>query len=82
MDYELLREHLVITTVVLAIQDVIRAEIIAFFSFQHGSDRVLKMSQKKFCASGPRNGTCQKKRAVKLGTEPADCLTIYLSVFF
>jgi len=31
MDYELLREHLVITTVVLAIQDVIRAEIIAFF---------------------------------------------------
>uniref|UniRef100_A0A672PMV9 Puromycin-sensitive aminopeptidase n=1 Tax=Sinocyclocheilus grahami TaxID=75366 RepID=A0A672PMV9_SINGR len=24
---------------------------------QHGSDRVLKISQKKFCASGPRNGT-------------------------
>uniref|UniRef100_A0A671NVQ0 Puromycin-sensitive aminopeptidase n=1 Tax=Sinocyclocheilus anshuiensis TaxID=1608454 RepID=A0A671NVQ0_9TELE len=23
----------------------------------HGSDRVLKISQKKFCASGPRNGT-------------------------
>lgn len=33
-----------------------------FFSLQHGSDRVLKISQKKFCASGPRNGTWHAKQ--------------------
>lgn len=33
------------------------------FTLQQGDDRILKISQKKFCASGPHNGECFVQRS-------------------